>query len=144
MSEFTINRVSRDDATTFDNNCNTAHALYAEMRNRELIIYFRGTVGNDRVVHEMRRGDVDKLHESIRDDWDDWVTSATASDVAGWNNSSFLLDNVPITIAVRYGQNQPICQHGVESHQEEAAHWHRLHSYHHMRQITFALATHVQ
>ena len=104
----------------------------------------RGMGSNDRVVYEMRLEDVEALHQAIDEDWEDWVSRAVESDNQGWNNNRFLLENVPITIAVRYGQNQKIC-HGNEMNlEQEAMHWHRIHDYRHMRQITFTLATHVQ
>lgn len=98
--------------------------------------------GQGRSVHEMRRTDVEELHEGIEERWDEWVQEATTSMVDGWQDSSFLKENVPITIAVRYGQNQPVCRH--EYDMEEANHWQRLHNYRHMRSMTFALATHIQ
>lgn len=91
----------------------------------------------------MRRPDVDALHEGITDHWDDWVQEATTSMIDGWQDDQFLKDNVPIAIAVRYGQNQPVCRE--EDHLvEEARHWQRLHNYRHMRSMTFALATHIK
>lgn len=82
------------------------------------------------------------LHDSIEDNWDEWVQEATTSMVDGWQDNTFLKENVPIAIAVRYGQNQPVCQ-GRHLF-EEAEHWNRLHNYRYMRSMTFALATHIQ
>lgn len=93
----------------------------------------------------MRRTDVEELHEGIEDHWDTWVQEATApmDNDSDWKDNEFLKENVPITIAVRYGQNQPVCR-DEEDMGEEANHWQRLHSYQNMRSMTFALATHIQ
>ena len=109
-----------------------------------LLILSRGMGSNDRVVYKMRHEDVQVLYQAIDEDWDDWVSRAVESDNCGWNNSHFLLENVPIMIAVRYGQNQKICHGNDMNLEQEATHWHHIHDYRHMRQITFALATHVQ
>lgn len=91
----------------------------------------------------MRRTDVQALHEGIEDHWEEWVQEATTIEHEAWQEDTFLKENVPITIAVRYGQNQPICRE-EEGEMEEANHWQRLHNYHHMRSMTFALASNIQ
>ena len=109
-----------------------------------LLILSRGMVSSNHVVYEMQLKDVQALHQVIDEDWDDWVVQGVKSDIQGWNNSRFLLDNVPITIAVWYRQNQTIC-HGNDRYlEQEATHWHCIHNYRHMCQITFILAMHVQ
>ena len=94
------------------------------------------------MVHEMRRFNANQLHKSIVDDWVDWVHSATTSGVECWDNNTFLKENVPLAISVRYGKNQRVCQ--TNTCREEAEHWHRIHKYYGMRSIMFALATHIQ
>ncbi|KAG6369887.1 hypothetical protein JVT61DRAFT_13351 [Boletus reticuloceps] len=103
-----------------------------------------GSTRTDRIVHEMRRRDVEALHEAIEENWDRWVYTATTSGVDGWDGCTFLKENVPMGISVRYGQNQPVCGHDEDVRMEEAHHWQRLHKYTHMRMMTFALATHIQ
>jgi len=82
--------------------------------------------------------DVQNLHEIIEGQYHDFVRDAPAD----WKDDSFLNDNVPITISVRYGQNQDICGQGTE--EEETYHWHRLHQYRHIRTMAIALATHIE
>jgi hypothetical protein len=108
-----------------------------------ILTRFSGT-GREKTLHELRREDVETLHESIEAEWDEWVRRATSSGIPGWSNDAFLLENVPITIVVRYGQNQQVCLENQEDRREEGRHWQRLHQYANMRTMTFALATHIQ
>ena len=101
-------------------------------------------MGSEKIVHEMRRADVQRLHDAIADEWDEWVNEAIGSGVPGWTNNMFLAENVPIGIVVQYGQNQPVCRQDEEARREESDHWHRIHSYQNMRSMAMAIATHVQ
>ncbi|KAG8220318.1 hypothetical protein J3R82DRAFT_3522 [Butyriboletus roseoflavus] len=97
-----------------------------------------GYTVHDKTVHELKFNDVRHLHEQIDDQYDAFVLDATEE----WKADGFLNDNVPITISVRYGQNQDIC--GRDTEEEEGYHWHRLHNYRHIRTMAVALATHIE
>jgi len=100
------------------------------------VIPYRGNNIREKMVHELKYDDVNQLNQCIENEYDDFVRDAPP----GWTRDGFLSNNVPITIAVRYGQNQAICR---EPH-EEKEHWHRLHNYRNIRTLTVALATHLQ
>lgn len=88
--------------------------------------------------HEMNYVHVHRLNQRINNYYDAFVADAPD----GWDADGFLRDNVPISIAVRYGQNQEICRSTMLN--EEAGHWDRLHHYENIRTMTVALATHIK
>lgn len=85
--------------------------------------------------------EVKDLHDLIQKEYDSFVTSAREEGGDIWQDT-FLTENVPITISVRYGQNQSICQRG--SIDEEEEHWDRIHRYDGIRSMSMALATHIK
>ncbi|KIN99500.1 hypothetical protein M404DRAFT_10368 [Pisolithus tinctorius Marx 270] len=97
-----------------------------------------GNEPKDKNIHEMTYRQVRNLSRRMREDFHDFMANVPDE----WLEDRYMVDNVPITIALRYGQNQEICRDGQL--EEEAAHWHRLHRYHHVRTMTVALATHIQ
>ncbi|KAI6038200.1 hypothetical protein EDC04DRAFT_2896706 [Pisolithus marmoratus] len=97
-----------------------------------------GHEAEEKIVHEMRLIDVQKLHRKIAQEYYRFVANAPDE----WKECRFLEDNAPVTISVRYGQNQGICQRGDS--EVEAEHWQRLHRYARVRTLTVALATHIQ
>ncbi|KAI6102263.1 hypothetical protein F5141DRAFT_1135721 [Pisolithus sp. B1] len=92
----------------------------------------------DREVHEMTLREVKTFHGLIVSQYASFIRNAPKE----WLDDNYLRDNVPITIAVRYGQNQEVCR--PDHFEEEADHWNRLHRYKHVRTVTVALATHIQ
>ncbi|KAI5999940.1 hypothetical protein EDD15DRAFT_2362477 [Pisolithus albus] len=92
----------------------------------------------DREIHELTYREVKDLHTRMVARYEDFASEAPE----GWLGDGYLRDNVPITIAVRYGQNQEICR--FDRIDEEADHWNRLHRYKCVRTMDVALATHVK
>ncbi|KAF9236599.1 hypothetical protein BU15DRAFT_63863 [Melanogaster broomeanus] len=102
---------------------------------------FAAYSGKFNVKHEMTYNQVKKLHDVLETAYDGYVEEVQAEGGEAWQDA-FLTDNVPITLSVRYGQNQNVCQCG--SKEEEATHWQRIHSYGGIRTMSIALATHIK
>lgn len=78
------------------------------------------------------------LHEHFLDAWEDWVAQAPRA----WKTDRFLLDNSPVAVTVRYGQNQHILvPNGVALERES---WRRDHRYGHIKHFTFSIASHIR
>ena len=100
----------------------------------------RGEAHHEKPIHELRYVDVEKLNSRIEGNYKDFMESAPLE----WTRDGFLSQNVPISIAVRYGQNQLICHRQDREREQEREHWDRLHDYSNIRTVTVALATHVK
>ena len=80
---------------------------------------------SEKPVHELMFVDVERLNSRIEGDYEDFVSSAPLE----WTQDGFLSQNVPISIAVLYGQNQLICHCQDREREQERTHWNRLHDY---------------
>lgn len=86
----------------------------------------------------LRLIDVRHLNRRIERDWTKWVEDAPAA----WKEDGFLLDHIPITVASRFGQDQPIC--AMSSRDDEADNWNQERDYRKIRFVSVGLATHVR
>jgi hypothetical protein len=87
--------------------------------------------------HQLRLIDVQKLHNAFRTYYSTWVRDAPQA----WTSDGFLTYNVPISIAVRYGQNQPIVNR--DSLNQEATNWLRERNYSQVCHLAVAIATNI-
>jgi hypothetical protein len=71
---------------------------------------------SDNTSWDLRLADLLSLHNTIESDWDDWVAAAPRS----WKEDGWLLNRVPVAVACRYGQNQPIANLNARANTEEA------------------------
>ena len=86
---------------------------------------------------ELRLVDARNLHQDFLDVWETWVEGAPAS----WKRDGFLTDNTPVSITIRYGQNQEILLPNLAS--TERRNFHRDRDYTFIKSFTFSIATHV-
>ena len=63
----------------------------------------------------------------IQTEYDSFITLAREEGGNLWQDT-FLIENVPITTFVRYGQNQSICSQGSIDKEED--HWDWIHHHH--------------
>ncbi|KAF8122097.1 hypothetical protein EV363DRAFT_1405218 [Boletus edulis] len=85
----------------------------------------------------LRIVDLETLHERFIEDWGDWVAQAPAP----WKADRFLLNNTPVTVTMRYGQNQPVLVPNCITPERQS--WKRDHKYDHIKQFTFSIASHI-
>ncbi|KAG6371988.1 hypothetical protein JVT61DRAFT_9006 [Boletus reticuloceps] len=85
----------------------------------------------------LRIVDLEMVHQSFIDDWVDWVARAPAS----WKMDQFLLDNTPLAVTMRYGQNQPILVPNQVTPERRS--WKRDHRYDHIKHFSFSVASHI-
>ncbi|KAG2335701.1 hypothetical protein BDR05DRAFT_953879 [Suillus weaverae] len=128
-----------------------AHAL---SQNPDLPIYLMHPYGTDDVdlnawkikdvsniyqqtTWDLRLDDLFNLHNTIVSDWDEWVAAAPRS----WKEDGWLLSRVPVAVACRYGQNQPIANLNARANTEEAKIWNKERSYTNIRYVSVAIAT---
>jgi len=78
------------------------------------------------------------LHALLLDGYDDFVANAPAH----WKKDGFLLNNKPIMITSRYGQNACIALEDNED--QEANDWNLERDYSKIAYLTFALATSIE
>jgi len=79
-----------------------------------------------------------KLHTLLSEGYDDFVSQAPAD----WKKDGFLLNNKPIMITSRYGQNASIA---LEDNQDQEANdWNSERDYSKIAFLTFALATSIE
>ena len=86
----------------------------------------------------LRIVDLETIHERFLDSCDDWVARAPPS----WKRDRFLLDNTPVAVTMRYGQNQPILVRNCVAPERQS--WKRDHRYDHIKHFTFSIASHVR
>ncbi|KAG6369061.1 hypothetical protein JVT61DRAFT_1888 [Boletus reticuloceps] len=86
---------------------------------------------------DLRILDLQRVHERFVDHWDEWVARAPAS----WKTDRFLLDNMPVAVTMRYGQNQPILIPNQATPERQT--WKRDHRYDHIKHFTFSVASHI-
>lgn len=85
----------------------------------------------------LRLGEMKQLHTDICEKWWDWVENAPDH----WKSDGFL-NRIPISVACRYGQDQPldITTHKQQLMQEFSANIQARR----LRFFSFALATHIE
>jgi hypothetical protein len=59
-----------------------------------------------------------------------------------WKEDNFLVNNAPVGVTIRYGQNQPLIINGALD--VERRNWDNDRNYSYIRQFTFSLATHMR
>ncbi|KAI5995892.1 hypothetical protein EDD15DRAFT_2195367 [Pisolithus albus] len=85
----------------------------------------------------LRLPDLRRLHQGFRTSWHAWVAAAPHS----WKQDTFLTQNSPVGITLRYGQNQPVMV--TRSLDADRLNWDRDRNYSNIRQVSFSLATHI-
>lgn len=88
--------------------------------------------------HEFRLVDVNAFHTGIVDLYQAWVYNAPHE----WKTDGFLENNIPISIAARYGQNQPLLLSDAVT--AESNNWLQERNYTKIRYMTIAIATHIR
>ncbi|KAF8119387.1 hypothetical protein EV363DRAFT_1199073, partial [Boletus edulis] len=85
--------------------------------------------------------DARQLHENILHRWAAWVNDAPRS----WKEDGFLVDNSPVAITMRYGQNQPICSSQLDQNvvDRERTTWDHDHDLANIRLMSFSVAHHI-
>ncbi|KAF8432920.1 hypothetical protein L210DRAFT_3650025 [Boletus edulis BED1] len=99
-----------------------------------------GRLEENRRVLELTLPQLRLLHAQLRDSWPAWVQRAPDS----WKTDSFLINNSPVALTVRYGQNQPI--YSASDDMLRAAirqSWERDHDLTHVRSLSFSIAHHL-
>jgi hypothetical protein len=85
----------------------------------------------------LRLQDVKKLHGHILSEWDGWVRDAPDD----WTADGWLQQHIPLSIACRFGQNQPIASSDQDALRVEARNWKEERNYTHIRYMSMAVAT---
>ncbi|KAI6009799.1 hypothetical protein EDC04DRAFT_2610529 [Pisolithus marmoratus] len=96
-----------------------------------------GHFGQGNRTINLRLTDLWCLHQGFLNHWHPWVAAAPQS----WKVDGFLTQNAPVSITLRYGQNQPLLlgrNADLERHN-----WDRDRKYAHICQVSFSLATHI-
>ncbi|KAG2080366.1 hypothetical protein BD769DRAFT_1685099 [Suillus cothurnatus] len=93
----------------------------------------------DQRVIVLRLQDVLLLHRLIKIQYDDFVANAPPS----WLKDGWLQQHIPISVACRYGQNQPIASNDQHALRVEARNWHHERDYTDIRYLSMAVATHI-
>lgn len=83
-------------------------------------------------LHEARR-----LNDKMREDWDSWVRNAPDS----WKDDGFIVENVPVALTMRYGQNQKL--EIDEARDIERENWDRDRDMEHIRLLAVSIAHHI-
>ena len=71
-----------------------------------LIIIYRAEYGREKRIHKLQLSNIRRLSEGLEEWFEDFVDDILDE----WKNNGFLYENVLISIAVWYGQNQEICR----------------------------------
>ncbi|KAG2063879.1 hypothetical protein BDR04DRAFT_1163227 [Suillus decipiens] len=85
----------------------------------------------------LRLEDFKRFSLMLSTNWNDWVAQAPPE----WKEDSFLANNAPVGVTIRYGQNQALLVHGALD--DERRNWDDDRNYTYIRQFTFSLATHI-
>lgn len=75
----------------------------------------------------------------MRIQYDDFVANAPPS----WLKDGWLQQHIPISVACRYGQNQPIASTDRHALRVEARNWNLERDYTNIRYMSMAIATHI-
>ncbi|KAG0697442.1 hypothetical protein DFH29DRAFT_1003759 [Suillus ampliporus] len=87
----------------------------------------------------LRLQDVLLLNRMMDIQYDDFVANAPAS----WVKDGWLQQHIPVSVACRYGQNQPIASTDRQALRVEARNWNLERDYTHIRYLSMAVATHI-
>lgn len=87
----------------------------------------------------LRLQDVMLLDRMMAIQYDDFVANAPPY----WLSDGWLQQHIPISVACRYGQNQPIASTDPHALRVEARNWHYERDYAHIRYLSVAVATHI-
>ncbi|KAG9309436.1 hypothetical protein JVU11DRAFT_10690 [Chiua virens] len=93
---------------------------------------------NSSRVITLRLLDLRHLQHVMINHWNDWVAQAPQA----WKNDGWLTSVIPICVTIRYGQNQHLAL-SQQTNDAERNVWQNDHDYTNIRQITFAIATHI-
>ncbi|KAG1853395.1 hypothetical protein F4604DRAFT_1933291 [Suillus subluteus] len=85
----------------------------------------------------LRLDDLKLLHRNIVSNWDAWVQEAPPS----WKVDGWLQSHVPLSVACRYGQNQPIASSNPNARSVEERNWQVEREYSNIRYLSMAIAT---
>ncbi|KAG2045993.1 hypothetical protein BDR06DRAFT_1015119 [Suillus hirtellus] len=85
----------------------------------------------------LRLDDLKSLHQIIVSEWDAWVEEAPPS----WKVDGWLQSHVPLSVACRYGQNQPIASSNPDARGVEERNWQVEREYSNIRYLSMAIAT---
>ncbi|KAG1765968.1 hypothetical protein EV702DRAFT_1283003 [Suillus placidus] len=94
---------------------------------------------SDQRVIVLRLQDVLLLDRIIQIQYDDFVANAPDS----WLRDGWLQQHIPISVACRYGQNQPIASNDRHALRVEARNWSHERDYTDIRYLSMAIATHI-
>lgn len=72
-------------------------------------------------------------------EYDNFVANAPAS----WLEDGWLQQHMPVSVACRYGQNQPIASTDRHALRVEARNWKLERDYANIRYLSMAIATHI-
>lgn len=71
--------------------------------------------------------------------WRNWIQDSP------WADDTFLSQRSPVGVAVRYGQNIPVCVSQIPGHiLQEEQQWEEQRIWNRMKFMSFALATHIR
>ncbi|KAG1720751.1 hypothetical protein EDB19DRAFT_1835830 [Suillus lakei] len=85
----------------------------------------------------LRLDDLKSLHQIIASEWEAWVREAPPS----WKVDGWLQSHVPLSVACRYGQNQPIASANPDARSVEERNWQVEREYSNIRYLSMAIAT---
>ncbi|KAG1803891.1 uncharacterized protein HD556DRAFT_1303877 [Suillus plorans] len=85
----------------------------------------------------LRLDDLKSLHQIMVSVWDAWVEEAPPS----WKVDGWLESHVPLSVACRYGQNQPITSLDPNARSVEERNWQVEREYSNIRYLSMAIAT---
>ncbi|KAG2090773.1 uncharacterized protein F5147DRAFT_780230 [Suillus discolor] len=85
----------------------------------------------------LRLDDLKSLHQIMVSAWDAWVEEAPPS----WKVDGWLESHVPLSVACRYGQNQPIASSDPNARSVEERNWQVEREYTNIRYLSMAIAT---
>ncbi|KAG2742153.1 hypothetical protein P692DRAFT_201809895 [Suillus brevipes Sb2] len=87
----------------------------------------------------LRLQDILLLHRLMIEQYDDFVANAPPY----WLKDGWLQQHIPVSVACRYGQNQPIASTDQHALRVEARNWNHERDYAHIRYLSMAVATHI-
>ncbi|KAH7917232.1 hypothetical protein BV22DRAFT_1135578 [Leucogyrophana mollusca] len=117
--------------------CNETYPTPLRLDNIKRCTNVLGGHGDLHHKLELRGSDLRTLHQAIKERYEHWVRRAPPQ----WKEDGFLVHNVPISIAMRYGQNQQIAVKANFDAERNAFQQDRKYSC--IKTISMALATHV-
>ncbi|KAG1769738.1 hypothetical protein EV702DRAFT_1049616 [Suillus placidus] len=85
----------------------------------------------------LRLDDLKSLHRIMATEWNTWVQEAPPS----WKVDGWLQLHAPISVACRYGQNQPIASSNPGARHVEERNWQAEREYSNIRYLSMAIAT---